>query len=301
MDSSTPEDVVIKQEGITSRNAGKSRAAEGAAPGAAAGKATDAQGAKGVSGPNGKAQDAASTEAKAKSEEGRNARKRRRGGQGSGRSAERRPRTFPTVKERLEIDHDIVKGAFTRNFEHFRTAFFHVTSVLGRFGLEAEAAKVHTYVIDMIESAESEIRSATAALAQQIEQAVGSPDVPRTSNNSEVREAEIPAFVVRRYVGLFKAADRLVDAIVYAETTGALSWQRRGEMLRDVPRYLRTPAGRFKSIASKLHERQKLAETSMEEAKTAMSETIQALLEAHMTLTPVESKRPLAKAAGKEG
>lgn len=206
-----------------------------------------------------------------------------------------RPRTFPTVKVRVEIDHDIVKGAFKANVDHFRSSFFHVTSVLGRYGMESEMEQVHGYVVDMIEGEQKEIKKATAALASQIKDAVGSEAIPRTSNNREVRETDIPSFVVRKYIGLFQAADRLVDAIVYAETAGVLSWHRRSEMLRDIPKYLRTPAGRFKSIASQLHQRQKASESDMAEAKAAMVETIEALLETHKALKPVERKRPLAK------
>lgn len=208
---------------------------------------------------------------------------------------ESRPRTFPTVTARIEIDHDIVKGQFKANIDHFRLSFFHVTSALGRYGLEQSIEQVHGYIVDMIESEQKEIKKATAALASQIKEAVGSDAIPRTSNNREVRETDIPSFVVRKYIGLFQAADRLVDAIVYAETAGVLSWRRRSEMLRDIPKYLRTPAGRFKSIAYQLHQRQKAAESNLVDAKAAMAEELETLLETHKTLKAVETKRPLAK------
>lgn len=211
---------------------------------------------------------------------------------------ERRSRTYPTITERVTLDHDIVKGAWENHFDRFRSAFFHVTSILGRFALEDEAHKVHSYVIALIDEGEAEIKSATAALAHQIKAKRGHSEIPRTSNNPQTKQADIPAFVVRRYLEMFQAADRLIDAIVYAESNGAISWQRRGEMLRDVPRYLRTPAGRFHSIASRLGARQRVSEGNVAEAKKAMVETVQALLETQMALKSIQEKRPLNTAAG---
>lgn len=227
--------------------------------------------------------------------------KKRPNGMAKREGVDQRPRTFPTVKVRVEIDHDIVKGAFRNHVDHFRSAFFHVTSILGRFGLESEMSQVHGYIVEMIGEEEAEITKATSALAKQIKAAVGSEAIPRTSNNREVRETDIPSFVVRKYIGLFQAADRLVDAIVYAETAGVLSWHRRSEMLKDIPKYLRTPAGRFKSIASHLHQRQKESESNVAEAKAAMAESIAAVLESHKALKSVQSKRPLAGAKKGKG
>lgn len=216
----------------------------------------------------------------------------------SGGGQERRARTYPTITERVQLDHDIVKGAWENHFDRFRSAFFHVTSILGRFALEDEANKVHGYVLTLIDEAEAEIKSATAALARQIETRRGIGEVPKTSNNPQTKQADIPAYVVRRYLELFQAADRLIDAIVYAETNGCISWQRRGEMLRDVPRYLRTPAGRFHSIASRLGARQRVSEGNVADAKLEMCKTVQSLLETQMGLKSIQEKRPLNSPAG---
>lgn len=226
----------------------------------------------------------------------------RRGGAGRRKPENpKRVRTYPTIRESVELDHDIVKGAFDRHFDGFRSAFFHVTSILGRFGMEDDAHRVHQYIVGLIDEGEAEIKRATSAIAEQIKKNGGEGTIPRTSNNTESRQADIPAFVVRRYKDLFPVADRLIDAIVYAETTGAFSWQRRAEMLRDVPRYLRQPAGRFHSIASKLNARQDRSERNIQAVKDVMRDALDGLLESHQKLQRLDKKRPLAESAAKAG
>jgi len=216
-----------------------------------------------------------------------------RGAKPNKNAAKSRPKTFPTMRETIEIDHAITRGAFDVLFDSFRSAFFHTTSILGRFGLEDGANNVHQYIIGLIDNARTEIEETTARISRDIEKRGGPSEVPRTTNGSERRTAEVPAFVVRKYLTLFPAVDRLIDTIICAENVGAISWKERTKLLKEAPAYLRSPAGRFHSLATKLGARQASSEASHAEARKQIDEALGVLLAQHQALPGVETKRPL--------
>lgn len=223
----------------------------------------------------------------------------RGGARNKGPQRSDKTRTFPVMKESISIDHGLVRGAFDLHFSGFRSAFFHVTSILGRFGMDEAAEQVHEYIIDLIDEAEKEIKKTTVAISQQIKQRGGPDVIPRTSPEQATRIAEVPSYVVRRYLNLFPAVDRLVDAIVCAESHGAIPWSRRKELLNDAPKYLRSPAGRFHSISTKLDARQSKDEKGLVKAKEEMLEMLEAVLLQHKQLKGIEEKHPLAESSVK--
>lgn len=219
-----------------------------------------------------------------------------RGAKPNKNAGQSRPKTFPTMRETIELDHAITRGAFDVLFDGFRSAFFHTTSILGRFGLEEGANDVHQYIIGLIDNARTEIEEETANISRNIEKQGGPAVVPRTTSGSERRTAEVPAFVVRKYLTLFPAVDRLVDTIICAENVGAISWAHRTKLLKEAPGYLRSPAGRFHSLATKLGARQASSEASHAEARKQMKDALAVLLEQHQALPGIEAKRPLKPA-----
>lgn len=220
------------------------------------------------------------------------AKKARKVGNGKAKN-ERKTRTYPTIKETIEVDHAITQGAFDQLYDGFRSAFFHTTSILGRFGMEEGANQVHEYIGEVTDSAIREIEAATADIVRRIHKKNGPEAIPRTAPKPERKTVEVPAYVVRKYLTLFPAVDRMIDAIVCAETIGAISWTERGRLLKEAPKYLRSPAGRFHSLATKLGARQSKSEGGIEEAKTAMREALEAAMEQHRQLKGVHEKRPL--------
>ena len=206
-----------------------------------------------------------------------------------------RTRTFPTVKEDVTLHHAITQGAFQTHFDGFRSAFFHTTSILGKYGLDDGANQLHEYIIQMTNGARAEIDETTLEITQAIKSKGGSEDVPSTGPKKKTISVEVPSYVVRHYLSLFPAMDRLIDAIVYAENYGAITWGRRAKLIKTAPSYLRSPAGRFQSLATKLGERQTKDHNNMGLAKAAMSEVLATAIEQHRQLLSVEKKRPLAE------
>lgn len=222
-------------------------------------------------------------------------RKRVRKRGGKSQNGPRKPRTFPCMTETIQIDHSLVAGAFDRDFERFRSAFFHSTSILGKFGLDDGIDAVHKYVVTMIDKIEKEVESATDNIMQDAVKAGAPQEVPRTTPQRMSRKAEVPAYVVRRYLQLFPVVDRMLDAIVVAESHGAIGWSRRGQLLRAASNYLRSPAGRFYGLATKLGARQSKSEKGMAEAKKAMQALLSNVVAEQQRLKGVEEKKPIAK------
>jgi len=214
----------------------------------------------------------------------------------------RKTRTYPTMRETVHLDHAIVRGCFERHFDGFRSAFFNTTSILGKFGLETGCEQVHEYIVGLIDRAKVEVDAATAEIAVAIKKNGGPQTIPRTAPDPTQKSAEVPGFVVRKYLSLFPAVDRLIDAIVCAESFGAIPWSRRAELLRDAPAYLRSPAGRFTSISTKLSARQNASQDGLSVATKAMESLLKELLQSHSELKGVEQKRSLVrKKTGTEG
>jgi hypothetical protein len=238
-------------------------------------------------------------------DKGRKRGTRNRGGKQLREKSTREPlrsRTFPIVRETIRLDHAIPQGAYDRHFDSFRSAFFHCTSVLGRCGIPKGADQVNNYILDLIDNARIEMENETARIAKLIKEETGSDKVPRSAPDIQQRTAEVPSFLVRKYLTLFPAADRLVDAIVYAEIAGVLSWQRRAELLNLVKKYLRSPWGRFHSIAQKLMVRHQHHHKNMAEARKEIQKVLDATLVQHKSLQRVEQKRPMQqKKTGTEG
>lgn len=209
-------------------------------------------------------------------------------------------RTFPIIKEDLQLDHTITRNGFDTHFDGFRTAFFHSTAILGRFGLNTGTDEVHQYVIGLIENLDAEIEAETQRLSALIKSKGGPTNIPRSSPNKEMRKAEVPSFVVRKYLGMFKKVDRLVDAIVCAENVGAVSWNRRHELMKKANSYLRSPAGRYISLAQKLLVRERWNNKNSSAAKQAMVSVLHDTLERQKSIDGMEKKRPMksSKAAG---
>lgn len=226
---------------------------------------------------------------------GKKKRKRVRKRGGAAQGGTRKPRTFPSMTETIQIDHSLVAGAFDRDFERFRSAFFHSTSILGKFGLDEGIDAVHKYVVSVIDKIEREVERATASILQDAVKAGASKDVPRTTPQRLSRKAEVPAYVVRRYLQLFPVVDRMLDAIVVAESHGAIGWSRRGQLLRAASNYLRSPTGRFYGLAMKLGARQSKSEKGMAEAKKAMEVMLANVVAEQERMKGVEETKPIAK------
>jgi hypothetical protein len=168
--------------------------------------------------------------------------------------------------------------------------------------MEKGANKVHQYIIDVVDGAKDEVEKATAELTSLIKSKSSIEAIPRTTSDPARRTAEVPAFVVRKYLSLFPAVDRLIDAIVCAENVGAIGWAKRSDLLKKAPHYLRSPAGRFHSLSTKLSARQKNNEAGIADARKAMEEVLTAVLSQHEALKRVDEKRPMTSAkTGTEG
>jgi len=210
-------------------------------------------------------------------------------------------RTFPIVRETFAIEHFATQDAYDRYFDSFRSCFFHTTSILGRSGLHNGADRVNQHIIDLIDSVRGEIEAETARIAKLVEAQTGSGKIPKSTPQVEQRTAEVPSFIVRKYLSLFPAADRLIDAIVYAETLGIVSWQRRSELLRLVKKYIRSPFGRYQSIMHRLAGRQRKEQTTMAVARKEMLAVLEEALTEQGRLQQVQKKRPMKKKTGTEG
>ena len=175
---------------------------------------------------------------------------RNRGGRNYKSGPARSPlksRSYPIVRETLQIDHAITQGSYDRCFDSFRSSFFHTTSILGRCGIPEGADQVNSYIMDLIDNARAQMENETFRIGEMIREATGQKSIPKSAPNVQQRTAEIPSFLVRKYLTLFPVADRLIDAIVYAEIAGTLPWKRRAELLNLVKKYLRSPWGRYHS------------------------------------------------------
>ncbi len=202
-------------------------------------------------------------------------------------------RTFPIIKVSTDIDHGITRKAFDQHVDGFRGAFFYTTSILGSFGLPEGAERAHAYIIELIDNAKREVETETARISKMVEAEAGTKSIPRTSPEKTSRETEVPSFVVRKYLSLFPVVDRLIDAIVCAESHGAISWTRRDELLKLAKHYLRSPAGRFHSLSQKLVARQRLHGKNMAAAREAMLEVLNATIEEHKAIPGIEKKHPM--------
>ena len=221
---------------------------------------------------------------------------RKRGGRLLREKREQQPlksRTFPIVRQTLQLDHSIAQGAYDQFFDGFRSAFFHCTGILGRCGIPGGADQVNNYIMDLIDNARTEMENETARISRLISEETGNANVPRSAPQIQQRTAEVPSFLVRKYLTLFPAADRLIDAIVYAEIVGVVNWQRRLELLNLVKKYLRSPWGRYHSIAQKLLSRQQHHHKNVAEARKEVQKVLEATLLLHKALPRVEQKRPM--------
>lgn len=203
-------------------------------------------------------------------------------------------RTYPVVRETVQLDHSIAQGSYDRYFDSFRSTFFHCTSVLGSCGIAGGADQVNAYILDLIENARTEMENETARITKVIANETGQNEVPRSAPAVSQRTAEIPCYLVRKYLTLFPAADRLIDAIVYAEIVGTMKWERRLGLLNLVKKYLRSPWGRYHSIAQKLLARQKHHHKNIHEARKEIRKVLDEALANHRDLKRVEQKRPMA-------
>lgn len=222
----------------------------------------------------------------------------KRGGQNKTEAKEidHRSRTFPEIREQIELDHAITRGTFDAHFNGFRSAFFLSASILGRFGLTDGSDRVHEYIIGLIDNATKEIRAEVVRIKKLIVERGGPENIPRSSPEIVKRKADVPSYVVRRYMMLFPEVDRLIDTIVCAENVGAISWNRRAKLLDLSKRYLRSPAGRFHSLSQKLVVRQRQNGKNIAAARKAMQEVLDAAIAEHAKLPGVEKKRPMQKA-----
>ena len=205
-------------------------------------------------------------------------------------------KTFPVMTETIEIDHGITRKAYDQHFDGFRGAFFYTTSILGRFGLTDGADRAHAYVIDLIDNARKEVEAETARIGLLVKEKKGPKKIPRTSPDVEKRRAEVPSFVVRKYLSLFPVVDRLIDAIVCAENVGAINWNRRAELLKLARHYLRSPAGRFHSLSQKLVARQRTNGKDIAAARKAMLAVLNVTIDEHKAIPGIEKKHPMTGA-----
>jgi hypothetical protein len=212
----------------------------------------------------------------------------RRGGAGPG--PQRRPSregTFPFTTETIKLHHGATVGAFDRFFDRYRTSFYHVTAVLQKLDLDDGIDLVQEYLQGMLNHAHEVISDGKKEVLAALEAKTGSRDYQIMVPRPERREARIPSFAVRQYLTLFREVDDYLNAVIYAESVGALSWRDRRNLVLNAPRHVTSIAGRFQSVATRLSLRDLQQEASALDA-------LKAIVGQAESLPAVQASRPLS-------
>ena len=178
---------------------------------------------------------------------------RRPGGHGpGGQRYEQREGTFPFELTTIRLSHGATVTAFDRSFDRYRNSFYHVTAVLQRLNLDDGIDLVQQYLETMVGEALSALREGKREVLAALEARTGSRQYKVMVPRPEEREARVPSFTCRQYLEVFRELDDFLNAVVYAESVGAISWRDRRTLFLNAPRHATSVAGRFQGVATRL-------------------------------------------------
>ncbi len=195
-------------------------------------------------------------------------RDRRRGdernAQGAGgRRHEQREGTFPFELTTIRLHHGASVTAFDRSFDRYRTSFYHVTAVLQRLNLDDGLDLIQEYLEKAVGDALAGIREGKRVVLAALEARTGSQKYKVMVPRPEEREARVPSFTCRQYLEVFRELDDYLNAVVYAESVGAITWRDRRTLFVNAPRHAIAVAGRFQGVAMRLEEEPLAEERSL--------------------------------------
>jgi hypothetical protein len=164
--------------------------------------------------------------------------------------------------------------AFDRSFDRYRTSFYHVTAVLQRLNLDDGLDLIQEYLEKAVDDALAGIREGKRVVLAALEARTGSKDYKVMVPRPEEREARVPSFTCRQYLEVFRELDDYLNAVVYAESVGAITWRDRRTLFVNAPRHAIAVAGRFQGVAMRLsvHDLQQAA-SAFEALKAIVAES----------------------------
>lgn len=173
-------------------------------------------------------------------------------GPGPGQRHENRDGTFPFERTTVRFAHGATVSAFDRWYDRYRQSFYHVTAVLQRLNLDDGLDLVQDYLQTMLDEGLSALREGKREVVAALQAKIGSGDYKLMVHRQEEREARVPSYTCRQYLDVFRALDDYLNAVVYAESVGAISWRDRRTLFLNGPRHVSTIAARFMSVGTRL-------------------------------------------------
>ena len=218
-------------------------------------------------------------------------RDRRRGGDRhegpGGRRPDQREGTFPFELTTIRLHHGASATAFDRSFDRFRTSFYHVTAVLQRLNLDDGLDLIQEYLEKAVGEALAAIREGKRVVLVALEARTGSNKYKVMVPRPEEREARVPSYTCRQYLEVFRELDDYLNAVVYAESVGAITWRDRRTLFVNAPRQATSVAGRFQHVATRL------SVHDLQQAASAF-DALKAIVAESYAEPPVSEERSLA-------
>lgn len=172
---------------------------------------------------------------------------------GNGKSGDRdRDGTFPFERTTIRLHHGATATTFDRSFDRFRNSFYHVTAVLQRLNLDEGIDLVQEYLQKMIDESKTALKDGKREVVAALEAKTGSKNYKLMVHHPAEKEARVPSYACRQYLDLFRDLDDYLNAVVYAESVGAITWRDRRTLFVNAPRHVSTIAGRFQSVGTRL-------------------------------------------------
>jgi hypothetical protein len=169
-----------------------------------------------------------------------------------GRRHEQREGTFPFELTTIRLHHGASVTAFDRSFDRYRTSFYHVTAVLQRLNLDDGLDLIQDYLEKAVGEALAGIREGKRVVLAALQARTGAAKYKVMVPRPEEREARVPSFTCRQYLEVFRELDDYLNAVVYAESVGAITWRDRRTLFVNAPRHAIAVAGRFQGVATRL-------------------------------------------------
>ncbi len=221
----------------------------------------------------------------------RQPRDRRRGGDRhegpGGRRPDQREGTFPFELTTIRLHHGASLTAFDRSFDRYRTSFYHVTAVLQRLNLDDGIDLIQEYLEKAVGEALTAIREGKRVVLAALEARTGSNKYKVMVPRPEEREARVPSYTCRQYLEVFRELDDYLNAVVYAESVGAITWRDRRTLFVNAPRQATSVAGRFQHVATRL------SVHDLQQAASAF-DALKAIVAESYAEPPVSEERSLA-------
>jgi hypothetical protein len=217
-------------------------------------------------------------------------RDRRRGGErheGPGGRRPEREGTFPFELTTIRLHHGASVTAFDRSFDRYRTSFYHVTAVLQRLNLDDGIDLIQEYLEKAVGEALAAIREGKRIVLAALEARTGSKTYKVMVPRPEEREARVPSYTCRQYLEVFRELDDYLNAVVYAESVGAITWRDRRTLFVNAPRQATSVAGRFQNVATRL------SVHDLQQAASAF-DALKAIVAQSYEEPPVSEERSLA-------